>query len=61
VRRGDPPHLATIRECVKDWLAVVDAETLLPSPARARGWWRWTIAARVGRARLIDNFEWRAT
>jgi pantoate--beta-alanine ligase len=41
----------------EDYVAVVDARSLLPVP-RARGRILIAVAARVGRARLIDNFEW---
>jgi pantoate--beta-alanine ligase len=44
----------------EDYVAVVDARTLEPLRAIARG--RrvlLAVSARVGRARLIDNFEWR--
>jgi len=41
----------------EDYVAVVDAETLEPVK-RVRGRVLVAVAARVGRARLIDNFEW---
>jgi pantoate--beta-alanine ligase len=41
----------------EDYIAVVDAETLEPV-ARVRVRILVAVAARVGRARLIDNFEW---
>ena len=50
VWRGYP----AVRE---DYVAVVDAETLEPVE-RVRGRVLVAVAARVGRARLIDNFEW---
>ncbi|MBI1795728.1 MAG: pantoate--beta-alanine ligase [Candidatus Eisenbacteria bacterium] len=43
----------------EDYVAVVDADTLAPL-ARIRGRVLVAVAARVGRARLIDNLEWRA-
>ncbi len=46
--------LAHVRE---DYVAVVDAETLAPVRS-VRGRVLVAVAARVGRARLIDNFEW---
>jgi pantoate--beta-alanine ligase len=51
VWRGYP----AVRE---DYVAVVDADTLEPV-SRVRGHVLVAVAARVGRARLIDNFEWR--
>ena len=42
----------------EDYVAVVDADTLEPVE-RVRGPVLVAVAARVGRARLIDNFEWR--
>lgn len=51
VWRGYP----AVRE---DYVAVVDAETLEPVE-QVRGRVLVAVAARVGRARLIDNFEWR--
>jgi len=42
----------------EDYVAVVDADTLEPV-TRVRGRVLVAVAARVGRARLIDNFEWR--
>ena len=45
----------------EDYIAVVDARTLDPLRTLARGRRVLVaVAARVGRARLIDNFEWRA-
>jgi pantoate--beta-alanine ligase len=44
----------------EDYIAVVDAATLEPV-ARVRGRVLVAVAARVGRARLIDNFEWSAS
>jgi len=45
----------------EDYVAVVDAATLEPLPTVPRGRRVLVaVAARVGRARLIDNFEWRA-
>lgn len=41
----------------EDYVAVVDAETLTPV-AKVRGRVLIAVAERVGRARLIDNFEW---
>ena len=41
----------------EDYVAVVDALSLEPV-ARVRGRVLVAVAARVGRARLIDNFEW---
>jgi len=41
----------------EDYVAVVDAERL-ETVARVRGRVLVAVAARVGRARLIDNFEW---
>jgi len=41
----------------EDYVAVVDAERLEPL-ARVRGRVLVAVAARVGRARLIDNLEW---
>jgi pantoate--beta-alanine ligase len=41
----------------EDYVAVVDADRLAPI-ARVRGRVLVAVAARVGRARLIDNFEW---
>jgi len=41
----------------EDYVAVVDAGTLEPV-AKVRGRVLVAVAARVGRARLIDNFEW---
>lgn len=41
----------------EDYVAVVDAATLEPV-ARVRGRVLVAVAARVGPARLIDNFEW---
>ena len=46
--------LADVRE---DYVAVVDADTLQPV-RRVSGRILVAVAARVGRARLIDNFEW---
>ena len=43
----------------EDYVAVVDAGTLAPL-RRVRGRALVAVAARVGRARLIDNFEWSA-
>jgi pantoate--beta-alanine ligase len=43
----------------EDYVAIVDAETLEPV-ARVRGPVLVAVAARVGPARLIDNFEWTA-
>jgi pantoate--beta-alanine ligase len=43
----------------EDYVAVVDAGTLEPV-ARVRGRVLVAVAARVGPARLIDNFEWSA-
>jgi len=51
VWRGFP----AVRE---DYVAVVDARTLEPV-SRVRGRVLVAVAARVGRARLIDNFEWQ--
>ena len=42
----------------EDYVAVVDADTLEPV-TRVRGRVLVAVAARVGRARLIDNFEWQ--
>ena len=42
----------------EDYVAVVDAETLAPVK-RVRRRVLVTVAARVGPARLIDNFEWQ--
>ena len=53
VRRG----WKGLRHVREDYVAVVDAETLEPV-ARVRGRVLVAVAARVGRARLIDNFEW---
>jgi len=45
----------------EDYVAVVDAETLEPLPTVPRGRRVLVaVAARVGRARLIDNVEWRS-
>jgi pantoate--beta-alanine ligase len=45
----------------EDYVAVVDARTLEPLRAIPRGRRVLVaVAARVGRARLIDNLEWRA-
>ncbi len=41
----------------EDYVAVVDADTLQPV-RRVRGRVLIAVAARVGRARLIDNLEW---
>jgi pantoate--beta-alanine ligase len=41
----------------EDYVAVVDADTLQPV-SRVRGRVLVAVAARVGAARLIDNFEW---
>jgi pantoate--beta-alanine ligase len=41
----------------EDYIAIVDANTLLPVKT-VRGRVLIAVAARVGRARLIDNFEW---
>ena len=41
----------------EDYVAVVDAATLEPV-VRVRGRVLVAVAARLGRARLIDNFEW---
>jgi pantoate--beta-alanine ligase len=41
----------------EDYVAVVDAATLAPV-ARVQGRVLVAVAARLGRARLIDNFEW---
>ena len=41
----------------EDYVAVVDADRLRPIP-RVRGHVLVAVAARVGKARLIDNFEW---
>lgn len=41
----------------EDYIAVVDARSLEPV-RRVRGRVLVAVAARVGRARLIDNFEW---
>jgi pantoate--beta-alanine ligase len=43
----------------EDYVAVVDADSLAPL-TRVRGRVLVAVAARVGPARLIDNFEWRA-
>jgi pantoate--beta-alanine ligase len=43
----------------EDYVAVVDADRLEPV-SRVRGRVLVAVAARVGRARLIDNFEWGA-
>jgi pantoate--beta-alanine ligase len=43
----------------EDYVAVVDARTLRPLPT-VRGRVLVAVAARVGPARLIDNFEWTA-
>jgi pantoate--beta-alanine ligase len=43
----------------EDYVAVVDAATLAPL-GRVRGRALVAVAARVGPARLIDNFEWKA-
>ena len=51
VWRGYP----AVRE---DYVAVVDADTLEPV-TEVRGRVLVAVAARVGRARLIDNFEWQ--
>jgi pantoate--beta-alanine ligase len=48
--RGSP-------EVREDYVAVVDAGTLEPVRS-VRGRVLIAVAARVGRARLIDNFEW---
>jgi len=50
VWRGHP----LVRE---DYVAVVDSDSLVPV-ARVRRRVLVAVAARVGRARLIDNFEW---
>ena len=42
----------------EDYVAVVDADTLEPV-TQVRGKVLVAVAARVRRARLIDNFEWR--
>ena len=42
----------------EDYVAVVDADTLAPV-TRVRGRVLVAVAARVGPARLIDNFEWQ--
>ena len=44
-------------EVREDYVAVVDARSLQPV-RRVRGRVLVAVAARVGRARLIDNFEW---
>jgi len=44
-------------EVREDYVAVVDARSLAPV-RRVRGRVLVAVAARVGRARLIDNFEW---
>jgi len=41
----------------EDYVAVVDADTLAPA-RRIAGRVLVAVAARVGPARLIDNFEW---
>ena len=41
----------------EDYVAVVDAGTLEPL-TRVKGRVLVAVAARVGKARLIDNFEW---
>jgi len=46
-----------LREVREDYVAVVDAGTLEPVRT-VRGPILVAVAARVGRARLIDNFEW---
>jgi len=43
----------------EDYVAVVDADRLEPV-SRLRRRVLVAVAARVGRARLIDNFEWGA-
>jgi len=43
----------------EDYVAIVDATRLEPV-ARVRGRVLVAVAARVGRARLIDNFEWES-
>jgi pantoate--beta-alanine ligase len=45
------------RDVHEDYVAVVSADTLEPV-RRVRGRVLVAVAARVGRARLIDNFEW---
>ena len=47
-------HYPAVRE---DYVAVVDARTLEPV-RRVRARVLVAVAARVGPARLIDNFEW---
>ncbi|MBI1799417.1 MAG: pantoate--beta-alanine ligase, partial [Candidatus Eisenbacteria bacterium] len=42
----------------EDYVAVVDANTLEPV-RRVSGRVLVAVAARIGRARLIDNFEWQ--
>ena len=42
----------------EDYVAVVDVDSLAPV-RRVAGHVLVAVAARVGRARLIDNFEWR--
>jgi pantoate--beta-alanine ligase len=46
-----------LRGVREDYVAVVDAGTLEPV-VKVRGRVLVAVAARVGRARLIDNFEW---
>ena len=46
-----------MRDVKEGYVAVVDAGTLEPV-TRVRGRVLVAVAARVGRARLIDNFEW---
>jgi pantoate--beta-alanine ligase len=41
----------------EDYVVVVDADSLAPV-RRVRNRVLVAVAARVGRARLIDNFEW---
>ena len=55
---------AQVRKVWRDWsgveedyVAVVDAETLSPV-RRVKGRVLVAVAARIGRTRLIDNFEW---
>jgi pantoate--beta-alanine ligase len=43
----------------EDYVAIVDAARLEPV-ARVRGRVLVAVAARVGRTRLIDNFEWES-
>lgn len=44
----------------EDYVSVVDADSLQPVPV-VKGRVLVAVAARVGGARLIDNFEWRPT